>query len=366
MSWFNRIDSTVLEYMDGLKKENQRFRYYPVKEGLNEIGYKLDLGFSCYALKIFKILDQVNTFSNNHINEWVDYLNSFQRSEDDNFVDQIYLDGFRHKNRLSGISIPLKVTLNYFTNSNFKSNKIKIENYIRAETKQTVSTLFEINNKNKINIHDFPITEEEIKNFLDNLNWSYPWSSGAQYAALCVMTKTQLTNEKYQTAYNTLENYSNKIVNNETGLYYQGQFKNTPEVINGTMKILTGFDWLGFEIHHPTKIIDFCLNYNLAQRGCDIVDVVYVLYRCSKQTEYKRKEVKEFLNLVTKKIKKHFNQDGGFSYFENLNQTHYYDLKFAKSMNQSDIHGTLLCLWALVMIMDINDEKFFKYNILKP
>ena len=35
-------------------------------------------------------------------------------------------------------------------------------------------------------------------------------------------------------------------------------------------------------------------------------------------------------------------------------------------MNQSDIHGTLLCLWALVMIMDINDEKFFKYNILKP
>ena len=132
------------------------------------------------------------------------------------------------------------------------------------------------------------------------------------------------------------------------------------------MKLLTGFDCLGFEIDHPTKIIDFCLNYNLAQRGCDIVDVVYVLYRCSKQTEYKRKEVKEFLNLVTKKIKKHFNQDGGFSYFENLNQTHYYDLKFAKSMNQSDIHGTLLCLWALVMIMDVNDEKFFKYNILKP
>ena len=38
------------------------------------------------------------------------------------------------------------------------------------------------------------------------------------------------------------------------------------------------------------KIIDFCMKSNISNLGCDIVDLVYVLYRCSKETSYRRKD----------------------------------------------------------------------------
>ena len=94
--------------------------------------------------------------------------------------------------------------------------------------------------------------------------------------------------------------------------------------------------------------------------------VVYVLYRCSNETDYKKKEVIKFFENVLFVIKSHLNDDGGFSYFKEKNQTHYYDVKFAEYKNQSDIHGTLLCLWAIVMIMSLTQKNYFEYNILKP
>ena len=51
------------------------------------------------------------------------------------------------------------------------------------------------------------------------------------------------------------------------------------EVINGAMKVITGLDWINHEIHYPEKLIDFCLNTK-PQTGCDLVDIVYVLYKC--------------------------------------------------------------------------------------
>ena len=133
------------------------------------------------------------------------------------------------------------------------------------------------------------------------------------------------------------------------------------------MKVLTGLDWLEAKIHYPEKIIDFCLSSDISSKGCDMVDVVYVLYRCSKETNYKKKEVIDYLDNILKMIRVHYNpNDGGFSYFQKYNQTHYYDLKIADTQLRSDIHGTLLCVWAIVMIMDLSEKKFFDYNVLKP
>ena len=66
-------------------------------------------------------------------------------------------------------------------------------------------------------------------------------------------------------------------------------------------------------------------------------------------------------------IKTHFSlSEGGFSYFQDQNQTHYYDVKIANEKNQADIHGTLLCMWAIVMIMELSDLDYFTYSVLKP
>ena len=162
--------------------------------------------------------------------------------------------------------------------------------------------------------------------------------------------------------------------NGSTPLYFddpyirvQGWGANLREVINGAMKIISGLDWLEHEIHHPTKLIDYCLNNKPILEGCDVVDYIYVLYKCSKQTDYKKREINLVLMSLFHEIKLLYSKlDGGFSYFKNKSQTHYYGVPVSKGLQTSDIHGTLLCSWALLMILDLNNKLDTDFNIIKP
>ena len=55
------------------------------------------------------------------------------------------------------------------------------------------------------------------------------------------------------------------------------------------MKVISGLDWLNKPIHQPEKIIEYCLKIKPSNEGCSLVDYVYVLYKCSKQVDYKKK-----------------------------------------------------------------------------
>ena len=90
--------------------------------------------------------------------------------------------------------------------------------------------------------------------------------------------------------------FSDDLVNPETGLYHKGTQTNRHELINGAMKILSGFSWINKEIHYPEKLIDFCLDTEFKNEGCDLVDIVYVLYRCHEESDYRRKDIVDYLN----------------------------------------------------------------------
>ena len=64
------------------------------------------------------------------------------------------------------------------------------------------------------------------------------------------------------------------------------------------MKIITGLDWINYEIHFPEKVIDQCLKISVNSEGCDIVDIVYVLYKCSLITDYKKDIDNYFENVL--------------------------------------------------------------------
>ena len=80
---------------------------------------------------------------------------------------------------------------------------------------------------------------------------------------------------------------------------------NSNELINGSMKVLTGLDWLNQEIHYPNRLIDSSLKIDPSKEGCDLVDVVYVLYKMLLLTDY-RKKVLTYLKLILKTIQKHY------------------------------------------------------------
>ena len=179
---------------------------------------------------------------------------------------------------------------------------------------------------------------------------------------MCVFSETQGLNLKSE-----LQSFIKKISDKETGSYFKEHPKSNREVINGAMKVISGLDWLETEIHNPKKLIDFCLNNKPILEGCDVVDYVYVLYKCSNQENYRKKEIVLLFDQILNDIKKlYVADDGGFSYFIGKSQTHYYGVEITKGLNSADIHSTTLCIWALIMILDTLEMKNSKMNIIKP
>ncbi len=367
--WIDGLDEKTIYFLNSIKKEENNFTFYPVKKDFTEIGEKLNLGFSCYALKLFHILNIWKELDEKDTNGWKNYLNSFQKDYKsyplNSFIDDEFLNGYERLEISQNVKFRIKRLINKVSTKNYELKNEKINTSIRAETKQAISSLYEVKSTNFKSYTDFPKKPKDIELFLRGLDWSSPWSSGAQYAGICVFAQTQQYEEKERTL-NYLKEFSDKLVNTEYGIYQKGNITNSSETINGVMKILTGLDWIGKEIHFPEKLIDLCLNSTPSQEGCDLVDIVYVLYRCSLQTSYKRNDVINYLKDLISLIKHHSFEDGGFSYFINKSQTHYYGLKISTGSNLPDLHGTTLLVWALSMIFNTIEPEDSNWNVLKP
>tara|TARA_Y100000389_G_C17470258_1_gene529832 strand:- start:10032 stop:10970 length:939 start_codon:yes stop_codon:yes gene_type:complete len=312
------------------------------------------------------MLGEWENLSDSYKLEWVQYINSFQKNyknlPKNSFVDDIVYNFYTQKTLKSLSKDNLRKILNLLPMYNFETNDIKFKKAINAETKQAISTLYQVGHLNH-KLYSPPVFESKnVESYLDSLNWSKPWTSGAQFASLCVYSKV---NEDSHT--NLLIKYSDFLVNEETGSYYKQTPSHSREIINGAMKVLSGLDWLDSDIHYPEKLIDYCINNKPITEGCDIVDYVYVLYRCSKQTDFKKKEILQIFDESIGEIKKlYYKNLNGFSYFKNKSQTHYYGVKISDGNNVPDLHGTLLCTWALLMILDTTENLKSDYKLIKP
>ena len=108
------------------------------------------------------------------------------------------------------------------------------------------------------------------------------------------------------------------------------------------MKILTGLDWLDVKVPYPEKLIDTCLKTKPESEGCDLVDIVYVLYKCNQLTNYKKEEIKDYYQAVISEIEKHYyKEDGGFSTTKIIHKSIIMVQKFQKGLT-SQIY-TELC-----------------------
>jgi len=369
--WPSNLSSEIERYINSLNTDNDGFKYSPSRNNLTEYGELLELGFSCYALKINYIISSNKLSDSSYIDKWSYYLNSFQSEKNifgaNSYVDK-YLVEYHNLFKFSTLfKDTLKNTANIFSNQKYETSSSKLKSYIFAETKQAISTLFQVSKISKNVFLSFPKTEKDIFDTLDYFNWSKPWNAGAQFANICMLTNTQLSSEESSKNSKYLQSYIKTKFNSKDGFYYSGKTSDKRELVNGAMKVITGLDWINYEIHSPEKLINFCLNYKVDHEGCDIVDVVYVLYKCSKQTEYKKKEIIQYFESLEPIIFKHYFEDeGGFSYFVNKSQTHYYGVEVTKGKNLPDIHGTLLLVWAISMMEEIRELDRFNLKVIKP
>ena len=364
------LQINVKKFLNSLIDSEYPYDFLPVAEYPTKKGKDLKLGFSCLGLKSFYMTGLWESLPSTTQEKWIDYINSFQIDFKDlprnSFIDQAYLKSYEEKSFSDLLKQYIKKLLINFS-FNFDTDEKKLRDGVRAETKQAISTLYQVDSKNKKPFDDFPKNSEDIIKFLDNLNWQKPWAAGAQFAALCVFAKTQLSDSDFKNTSKVLLDYIDDKADIKTGCYFDKPQPDENEMMNGAMKVLTGLDWLDARIHNPEQLIDFCLNSSPSHDGCDIVDTVYVLYRTTKETDYKSDDINEYLIKIIDVIEKHyFYGIGGFSYFVNKSQTKYYGANIADGKNEPDIHGTTLLIWALSMILEITGDSLLNWKVIKP
>tara|TARA_B100001996_G_scaffold133739_1_gene101784 strand:+ start:8078 stop:9187 length:1110 start_codon:yes stop_codon:yes gene_type:complete len=358
----NKIDASS-DFVQSL--EYDKYFFKPVLEGITDAGSELKLGFSCYGLKFYYMNGLWENLDKPTQLIWVDEINKFQATHHkfpkNSFIDPNYLYYLNKFNLNDSIKYSAKQILSlmkikkYDSKSNFQLKSIN------AETKQAISTLFQINHKNEKLVKP-EFDESNLIKYLHSLDWSRPWASGAQFSSMCVYSATQ---ETYNV--NILSEFSNNLVNKDSGFYYKEEPSDKRELFNGAMKIISGLDWIGNEIHYPKKIIDYCLKNKPIFEGCDIVDFIYILNKCSTAINYKRNQVVKLLQELSGEMDILFNEKlGGYSYFKDKSQTHYYGVNISKGKNTPDLHATLLCNWANIMILETMEELDGKFKTLKP
>jgi len=360
--WVRELKESIPKWLEKVSKPDQSGRFYPCLEGRTSVGSQAALGFSCFALKIYRILGLWEQLKAEQRRRWIDFILSFQRSEPPykgGFVDPPILD---HCDSWKRRIVDMLLKRGHPGLSRRKGTLI-------AETKQAIATLADIGVQAPLCFKDFPHTRDEISDYLRNkLNWSHPWAAGGQAAALALFVAHEapkvLSPGDVETLKRAMVNFFHKIADKDTGAWFIGEKPSYGELINGAMKVLNALEWLDAEIPYPECLIDTCLSSLPRPEGCHLVDAVYVLYRCSQYTEYRRRDIIAYCDKILEMIKQHRKTDGAFSYFLDHNQTHYYGAKIAMPLRQSDIHGTILLVWAIGMIGFISEWEGFAWRVI--
>ena len=369
--WLRRLQVSLPRFMARIGDPEQPGRYLPCTVGLTATGRLAALGFSCFALKIFHTLDLFGPLPEAHRTAWVDFIRSYQVQSDPEgspfgaggFLDQPLLKSLppatdppltRWKNRMLG-------------RQTFSPRDLAIN----AESKQAIATLAQVGSSPRHPFRGFPTTAQAVEKRLRSYDWTRPWGAGGQTAALVVMICTQvplLGGEAGQvdTLSRLCRDFFDTLANPETGGYYQGPAPKRGQLVNGAMKVITALDWLETPIHYPERLLDTCLAALPAATGCNLVDAVYILHRCLKQTNHRRQEAVAYCREVLAMVQAHHREEGGFSYHLETSQTHYYGAQITRGEKTADIHGTCLLTWAVAMILDIVETPPLQWRVIRP
>lgn len=367
--WTIGLEERVLDYLISLRDPHFKGRFHPCLQGQTPTGRSASLGFTCFATKILYTLNQWQFHDDSQRQELISVISGYQIPHTKPICGPLihpFLDLIIYEDLLKKLSFRDKISL-LIRN---KQTEHPLSKLNAAETKQALATLAQVGASAPYQLNGYPTNVHEVSNYLNSFDWTKPWGAGGQTSALIVFLKLASLQQEKFLEYNKLFDIAKRFFSNLsdpiTGGYFRGEQPEHGELINGAMKVLTALDWLEEPIHYPERLIDSCLAFVPIAEGCHLVDTVYVLYRSSLQTEYRRKDIDIFYDEILKMIRLHHNQDGGFSYYVGRAQTHYYGANISYGYPESDIHGTCLLSWALAMITQTKPRLGLTWKVMRP
>lgn len=230
----------------------------------------------------------------------------------------------------------------------------------RAETRQSCAALLCLNAHPAAPYRRIPETAEDVRIFLNSLSWHLPWNAGSHLSHLLFFLHYNhhifgLYQDSYEMLINEVLDFLSSIQSSSDGLWYKGSNVDMTQKINGAMKVLTGFSVIAHaNIPYREKIIDFCLPHQNDNGACCSLDVLFVLYYCSRRSLYRYNEIEEYALKKIDQFRSYYHEaERGFSFYKNRANVRVYGAKVSRGKNEPDIHGTVLYVWGLIMVAEI-------------
>lgn len=333
------------DFLERMTDRNQTGRFrYSLSGDLFASGW--GLGNSVYAAKIFFMIGQEPKARS----EMLAYIQSFAQP------DGSYRDVWAQKTSLARRWYR---AFRYWDFRNFF-----YEETLRAETRQSLAAIKMLGGRPRYPFSRLPRNKTQCRRYVHSLPWGVPWSAGSHFSHLIFFLHTNQqyfpelfpeSRELIETAFQELQSYKR-----QDGSWYTTNCKlPVHQKINAAMKIFTALEVAGIkEVEKVEALIELCLEAKNDEHACNHFNVVYVLYRCSRLSDYRRADIENyFLDRLDKYKAHYFPQSGGFSFHKGHASKFYYAARVSRGLREPDIHGTHLFAWALVLIAD-----FFNLN----
>jgi len=233
------------------------------------------------------------------------------------------------------------------------------ENNLRAETRQSASTLLMVGT---VPEHPLPMawkTPVDVLSFLKGLDWRIPWSAGSHLSHLAFILKV---NHKYfpgtsvqESMFAAINEFLAEIRDEESGSWFQGKVSDRDK-INGAMKVLTAWQWLDVPLPDCRRLVDLAIAQPPLSDGCGFLNRLFVVYAalCGCPSGYRQDDVRQLARESFLRISCFRKTDGGFSFYETHAQTAYYGARVSIGFPISDMHGAAMMAWAIAICAELS------------
>ncbi len=344
MEWFPDLKENVLRFLQSLQSRTRPgfYRYSYSGDLFNETLH-WGLGNSVFAAKILYMLDSLTDQDRKNISS---FINSFQDTKGYIFDPVVQKKSF--------------IRRWYYALRSLDFNNLWNEMTRRAETRQSFAALRCLGKRPENPYLHIPYTKEGIERYINSLNWEKPWGAGSHVSHLLFfLHNNRVLFNVHQNDTDELIDFALEITNHylrEDGSWYAtGVDMPMHERVNAAMKMMTAYDAAERnDFFCPEKLIDLCMATINDGHACNNFNIICVLYHCSRKTDYRISEIKEYCLKRLEIYKKHYWPEyGGFSFFERQANRVYYGAKISCGLKEPDIHGTVLFLWGITLITKI-------------
>ena len=343
LNWVYDLSDSIWNWLLSIRDEQHPGMFRYCKTGATfQPSLKRGLGTSSLALKVCFQINSLSKIKATDLLQWTEYIQSFQREPGDKSGTF-----FEDKGLLRAADWKLRLL-------RWVRRDFSIQ---RAETRQAYAALLSAGAAPKFPVLGIPNSRAEVDKYFSSLPWrNNPWGAASHISHLVFLLKLNAECFGHRAAYEELLPFIfeklDRLRDQETGSWFTGN-QPEPQIINSAMKILLAYDLIDKPPQYAERLVDLCLKATTDDDACHSVDIIYVLYHCSRWTSHRIDDIRAFAEEKLELIKKHRKSDGAFSFFPDRSGDIYYDARMSRGNPESDIHGTHLLVWALTMIGEL-------------